>query len=996
MANKKLYKRKGFLAWAITTGALAVILTSATIVANVHTGLSSLLNFALGSGSNIYAPGSESAYSATYSTRTEAANNGKEVNLTVCEEGMTLLKNDNNFLPLKTPVSDTSVTVKPKVSIFGKNSVNVAIGGSGSGAASGTGVTLLDSLEAAGYEVNETLVNFYNDSSASGSGRAQNSSDLDSGDTVVLSTGETPVSSYTSTVKDSFSSYSDAAIVVFTRIGGEGFDLPRTMVGSEGYRNEDDHFLQLDKNETEMLQMVCENFDHVVVVINSGSPMELGFLENPDYYAYQEKIDAAIWMGYPGNSGATALGRILNGQVNPSGRTADTFSMDFKEDPTWNNFGDNRITQTDSQAGGDQYVVDGTKQLYYFVDYEEGEYVGYRYYETRGSEDPNGGEGEDWYDANVVYPFGYGLSYTTFSWEVKNKSNLSTLDTNNFTIEVQVTNTGDVAGKDVVEIYGHAPYTAGEIEKPYEVLVGFSKTNLLQPGESQTLSIEINPYYLASYDYKDLNNNGFAGYELEAGAYQFFVNKNAHDKVDTIDMTVTSDILYEKDPVTGAVVENLYTDCEDSAYDSDTGLETILSRNDWDGTWPNEPTDAERSVTADFINQFKDTSTNNPTDYDSMEYPMMDATKSMTLRDMLYQNSEFVGSVDYDDTRWDTLLDQMNFDEALTMYNQAAYQIMNVDSVSLPFINCADGPVGWTSFINKSAYEGTCSYACGVIIAMTWNTELVEQLGIAVGEEGLVGDSGGTPFTGWYAPAMNIHRSPFGGRNFEYFSEDAFLSGKMAAAEVKGCQSKGTVPFIKHFALNEQETHRSVTGDASWVNEQAMREIFLRPFEIAVKEGGSMGLMTSFNRIGTRWTGGDYRLVTTILRGEWGFKGAVICDFNTTTYMNPRQMIYAGGDLNLYTTSPDVARWSDADSSSTGDVVVLRNALKNVCYAMVNSNAMKGEVIGRTMAPWQILFIAVDCGVLGACVLWGALYITLSILRDKKRGDVEQTAQEKE
>ncbi len=983
---KKLFKKKGFLAWLITSGVLIVLLLVASLVCNLA--LSGLLNFAMGGPTNIYAEGSEAAYEGNYTTEEDALANANEVNLELSEEGMVLLKNDDNTLPISTPNSPEPSDESPKISIFGKSSVNIAIGGSGSGAATGEEVDLNDYLTEAGFTTNPTLQAFYNNDSLSGSGRTTDDGDLDSGDTKILSTGETPQSSYTTDVINSYSEYSDAAIVVFTRIGGEGFDLPRKMEGATGYNNVDDHFLQLDKNETELLEAVCNGpFEKVIVVLNSGSPMELAFLEDPDYYAYQEKIGAAIWMGYPGNSGTTALGEILNGTVNPSGRTVDTFSADFKKDPTWNNFGDNLITGNYDQGvqGGDQYINNGSLTSYYFVDYEEGVYVGYRYYETRGYTD-----GEEWYEDAVIYPFGYGLSYTTFDWKVDESTVPSTLNPEEtFTVDVAVTNTGDVAGKDVVEVYMELPYYTGEIEKPYEVLIGYAKTELLEPGESSTVSVEIDPYYAASYDYKDANNNGFCGYELDSGTYTLRFNRNAHENVEEHDLTLATNYQYATDPVTGNEVVNLYTDQEDEAFNSDTQLSTVLSRTDWEGTWPDSPSDEEKNASDELIAQFADTSTNNPTDYSTEEYPMTNANNNMTLRDLLYdEDGNFVGSVDYDDERWDDLLDQMDFSEALNMFNFAAYAVNAVDSVGLPYINCSDGPVGWTSFVNASMFGDTCSYACGVIVASTWNAELVQRFGDAVGQEGLVGKDG-MPYTGWYAPAMNIHRSPFGGRNFEYYSEDPLLSGKTAAAEIKGLNETGVIPFIKHFALNEQETHRSVTGDASWVTEQAMREIYLRPFEIAVKEANTMGVMTSFNRIGTRWTGGDYRLVTTILRDEWGFRGAVICDFNTIPqYMNAKQMIYAGGDLNLATLAS--SSWNGSESS-TSDVLVLRNALKNVCYAFANSNAMKGEVIGTTLAPWQSLILYVDIGVGAAIIVSGAIITTLYLLRMKKQAEEPET-----
>ncbi|MFA6829789.1 MAG: glycoside hydrolase family 3 C-terminal domain-containing protein [Bacilli bacterium] len=985
--SKKIFKRKGFITWASVSGGLLALTLVGSILA--MTTFSTLLNFAFGFGGNIYKEGSLPSYEGKFSVKEESLKNGNETNIRVCEEGMVLLKNKNNALPIRTCKSDElPASSAPKVTVFGKNSVNAAIGGTGSSAMDGTdGIDLITSLKNSGYLVNPTVESFYKDNKASGPARTTGVDDLDSGDTVILNTAETPQSMYTESVKNSYVEYSDAAFVVITRVGGEGFDLPRTMKDSSGKpvtgaRNADDHYLQLDQNETDLLKAVCDSnkFSHVIVLLNSGSAMELGFLEDSSYYAYQEKIDGALWMGYPGAQGFAAVGEILNGNVNPSGKTVDTFSSDFKKDPTWNNFGDNRITGDPDTGvkGGDQYDfddVDSNASMYYFVNYEEGEYVGYRYYETRGYTD-----GETWYNNNVVYPFGYGLSYTSFDWRLDNSSTISSLTKDEFTVEVEVENTGSVPGKDIVEIYATLPYTAGEIEKPYEVLAGYGKTEMLEPGEKDTVSITINPYYLASYDNNDDNNNGFKGYELEAGNYSFHINSDAHTKLASFDASVASDLRFDED-----TVSNKYTDNEDETLNSDWMLNSVLSRNDWEGTWPSEPTDAERKGTRQLLTALQDLSENNPNDLESEEYPYTDEDNGMTLFDMTYdEEGNKLDWVDYDDPRWDDLLNQMNFSEALNMYNLAAYEVKGVKSVGLPRIICGDGTAGWTSFVNKDSFKKCTGYCSSVITAQTWNVDLIEELGNAVGEEGLVGDGAGTPtpYSGWYAPGTNIHRSPFGGRNFEYYSEDSLLAGKSAAAQIKGCRERGTVTYLKHFALNEQETHRSITGDITWVSEQQMREIYLRPFEIAVKEGKTTGMMSSFNRIGTRWTGGDYRLMTGILREEWGFKGSVICDFNTIPqYMDAKQEAYAGGDLNLATLSS--SSWKNADESSTSDLIVLRNALKNVCYSFVNSNAMKGIVIGTRLSKWEIVMIIADVTIPVAVVLWGGLYIGLALRKIK-------------
>ena len=992
---KGIFSNKASRVWVIVTAILLVVCTLVTTLALTIKDFYELLNTVMPGGGPraVYAEGVESFYLGDYTTKADAYAAARDMNQLICEEGMVLLKNKDGALPLYTPVSDKSVSNKVKISVFGKNSVNIAYGGSGSGGANTSNViNLYDALEEAGFEYNPTLKAFYDNNDKSGPARKGNSKDLDSGDTVILSTAETPQSMYTADVTGSYKDYKDAAIVVITRIGGEGFDLPRTMVGSTGYRNEDDHFLQLDKNEEDLIAAVCEaGFDKVIILVNSGQALELGFLEENSGYVTAKgykidpsKIDAAVWMGFPGETGTRAIANILNGSVNPSGKLADTYATDFKQDPTWNNFGDNRITAKKGIPGGDQYVFDVPEDdqpavPYYFVDYEEGVYVGYKYYETRGVED------EAWYDSHVVYPFGYGLSYTSFQWEMVDDSavkNVAIDGKTHYTVKVKVTNTGDVAGKDVVQLYGHAPYIPGGIEKPEVTLLDFAKTDLLKPGESQTLELEFDPYYLASYDAYDDNGNGNKGYELDGGNYALYISHNAHDKEFDIPFTVAETICITTDPVTGNPVVNRYTDCADPRFNADTSLETVLSRSDWEGTWPATPTEAERMGSKELLGWLMDKAHNNPTDFSDIEMPYSEESNGLILRDLLYDaegnpldaDGDGIPMADYDDPRWEKLIDQASVAEMIQVYNYSAYHVEAVESINLNRINCADGPVGWACFMDQTRFYDTCSFCCQTLVATTWSKEIAEQFGVTIGNEGIIGNEAGdkSPYTGWYAPGANIHRSPFGGRNFEYYSEDGVLSGKIAAAQIRGCNSKGVVTHIKHFAVNEQETHRSISGDSSWVTEQAMREIFLRPFEIAVKEGNTKAVMTSFNRIGTRWAGGDYRLCTEILRDEWGFKGTVLCDFNTIpAYMVSRQMAYAGGDLNL-ATLPE----SWCDESSAADVYVLRQNFKNTLYAYVNSNAMNGEVIGYETPYWVIGLYVVDAVVVLALAAWGVLVFT--------------------
>lgn len=846
-------------------------------------------------------------------------------------------------------------------------------GGSGSGGFdTSNNKNLYESLNDAGFVTNPTLKNFY-ESSQSGPVRTANSSDLDNGDNQKIATAETPQSKYTDAVRNSYADYSDAALVVITRIGGEGFDLPRYQGDSEGAVSLDSHYLELDQNEIDLLTAVTDGtFKRVVVVFNTPSSFEATFLKDSAYAAFADKIDAAVWIGFTGSNGITALGEILNGDVNPSGRLVDTWAADFTKNPSFVNFGTGCLPDTtDKYDGG----------MYYSVDYEEGIYVGYRYYETRGETD-----GEDWYNANVVYPFGYGLSYTTFDWTVGDASASEIELGTTITVPVTVKNTGSVAGKDVVQLYASAPYTLGGIEKAHKVLVGFAKTKLLQPGESETVTVSFDPYSAASYDYRDANSNGFSGYELEAGEYTLYVSRNAHESEKATALNLAADVQIGTDPTTDSEVVNRYTDSEDF-LDSDWQLDAMLSRADWEGTWPTPQTAQQHAGTDRLYEEIRSEEHNNPTDFDSEEYPWFGEEPTLTLRDLL-PSAEAEGYepvVSYDDERWEELMMGCDEEEMIAIINNGAYHTLAMESVGLPATIHGDGPSGFTCFMSKEQVNGTCQYVSEPVMASTWNINLMNELGEAIGEEGTIGDKAtGQPYSSIYAPGVNIHRSPFGGRCSEYFSEDPFISGMMGAAEVQGIQSRGVLPTVKHFVANEQETHRSIGGDLSWLSEQALREIYLKPFEYTVKLGETRGIMTSFNRIGTRWTGGDYRLLTEILRNEWGFNGLVICDFNTIPqYMIPRMMFYAGGSLDLATQQS--AMWTDCDTSEAGDAIVLMRAVKDVMYALVNSNAMNAEVIGYNPPIWQEYLHWINIGAFTLVGVWLVLAIVRTVRCNKRQ-----------
>ena len=618
----------------------------------------------------------------------------------------------------------------------------------------------------------------------------------------------------------------------------------------------------------------------------------------------------------------------------------------------------------------------------YLVEYEEGIYVGYRYYETRDFTEKQKGN-PDWYDENVVYPLGHGLSYTNFAWELQNKEELENATVaadGTLKVKVKVTNDGDVAGKDVVQVYAHAPYDPGGIEKPEVVLVGFGKTPLLPAKQDATaenpnscvVEIDVKAEYLASYDYNDANGNGYKNYEIEKGDYELRVSKNAHKPLLTATVNVPSDIIVDKDTVV-----NRFDDV--SGY-----IEKYLTRTGFDGSWPAPPTQEERTVSQEFLDSLQYTANDAGKKWEATETP------KQSMREMNYNDTvklhELIGK-DYGDKLWDELLDQLTVKEMAQMIGTGNYNTMAIKSIAKPRTIDPDGPVGFTAFTGDPSVYDTCFYASGCVVGATYNVKLAKAMGVMVGNEGIVGNErgDGTPYSGWYAPAVNIHRSPFGGRNWEYYSEDGYLSGIMAASVIKGAQSKGVYTYVKHFALNDQETNRN--GVTTWANEQAMREIYFRPFEIAVKEGKTTAMMSSFNRIGKVWTGGSYELLTEVLRNEWGFKGMVVTDYNyQTPYMNVNQMIRAGGDLNL--TQEGLP---STDETPT-QISSLRRAAKNILYTVVNSNAMNGYGDGviyvYRLPYWTIWLLAADGGLAVILAVWGFFAIRGSVRKLKAGGAV--------
>ncbi|MDR2201735.1 MAG: glycoside hydrolase family 3 C-terminal domain-containing protein [Clostridiales bacterium] len=900
-------------------------------------------------------------YQADYETRAEAIEAGHDLNEEIMSEGITLLKNADGALPIASGA---------RLSVFGKNSTNIVYGGTGSGSGSSAGrINLQLALTNAGYNVNPTLTSFYQNTAQSGVNRANlGGYNIYTGNR----TYETPITSYSQDIKDTYDDYSDAALIVISRGGGESYDLPRTMFwnGSNyttwsastpvpGARSATDHYLQLDQNETDLINHVCGSFDNVVIVLNTGSQFETGFLDDPGHYAYNEKITAALWIGFPGTRGLNALGKVLSGEVNPSGRTVDTYARDFKKDPTWQNFANNL------KANGNKYTNVSGGSADNFVHYEEGIYAGYRYYETRGyieGDDDyayastaaegaiNGTETltwDDWYDAHVVYPIGYGLSYTEFTWSditptIPEDSALTANDT--IEVAVKVTNTGAAAGKDVVQLYYTAPYIDGGIEKSHVVLGAFEKTDLLQPNGEQVLTLTMPVRQMASYDFNDANENSFKGYELDPGDYVIRISKNAHESVEDIDYTVDANIQYETDEKTGTDIENLFDDVS-------AEITQYMSRSDFAGTFPTMPTGSDTVasdiVAAKLMEWYNGTNVaDKPEDpWYAAEAPTTGAENGVVLADLV--------GLDYDDPLWDDFMDQFNVGTSAAgsgMVYLASYGgwIMTaINSLGIPQALNGDGPSGWGN--GRGVAGDQAAYASDTILASTYNKELAYKKGLSIGNEGIFGSgSAGSRYAGWYAPAVNIHRSPFSGRNFEYFSEDGYLTGAMSAQIVKGAQEKGVICFVKHFGLNDQESDRDSV--ATWASEQAMREIYFKGFELCVKDGGATGIMSALNRVGAVWTGGSYNLLTELLRNEWGFRGVVVTDYvaGRGSFANMNQAIRAGGDLML----AQGERYVNYELSSPTTISALRNAGKNICYALANSLGMNTGAAGDAMGSF--------------------------------------------
>ena len=834
-----------------------------------------------------------------------------EVAEEIMEDGIVLLKNESLL-----PLNETK-----KLNIFGWESINPAYGGAGSGGINDLYdiVSLNQGLENAGFSINQELVDFYNNY---GADNPEMSIQKQS-----WTLPEPPVDTYSDELIKSAKEYSDVAVVVLSRKAGEGHnDIPMDVKKAAYDNNSDEyddfpegeHYLQLSQTERDMVDMVCSNFDNVIVVYNGANQFELGFADE------YPQIKSVVWCPGTGNVGFNALGKVFSGEVNPSGKTPDTFIYDMTTAPWWNNAEKTEYTNLADLAV--EGMNAGTAQVYApaFTNYVEGIYVGYKYYETAAQ------EGAIDYDKTVQYPFGYGLSYTEFEQKM---GELEEKD-GQISVDVEVTNTGDVAGKDVVEVYYNPPYTNGGIEKASANLIEFAKTDLLQPGDSQTVTVTFDVEDMASYDENDAE-----AYVLEKGDYVISINRDSHTVLDQKTYTVDDTVVYageNKRASDDTAAVNVFEDAK--------GDITYLSRADHFANYEEATAAPESTELGEpYVSEYHLNSNFDKTTYlnDEDVMPTTGADNGLTLADMR--------DADYDDPRWEKLLDQLTVDEMANMIAMAGYQTAAMDSVGKVATLDFDGPA---AINNNFTGVGSIGFPIEVVVASTWNKELAQAWGECMGK---ISQEMGAE--GWYAPGMNTHRTAFGARNYEYFSEDGVLSGNMGAKAVEGARNYGVYSYIKHFAMYE--------GNAKmvsvWSNEQAIREIYLKPFEISVKQGGANAVMVSWSFLGDKWTGESSNLMKTVLRDEWGFRGMALTDFfrnNGHGFMNADAALANGVDAMLSTFNGEENNVANPEHPTS--VLQMRNACKNVMYTVVSSWAYDGEHEETGMENWKKAGIGID------------------------------------
>ena len=929
----------------------------------------------------------------------KASRAGAKLAVEIEQEGIVLAKNDNNSLPFSKDLK--------KVNVFGHAVVDWLISNSGSGS-SGPGsaqksIGLLDALEENGIEYNADIINFYK----SWCEPRSLPYSISCGYSDLYRLAE-PSLSYTNGYQEKFDAakdFSNTAIVCLSRAAGEHIDPPHEQINKYKAKNSSDKtrgYLEISTEEEELLTAVGNNFENVVVIINSSNTMQMDFIKNI------EGLDSCLIVGPTGTVGARAIPQVLWGDINPSGRTADTWPMNHRYNPGYYTSGywptekGPYYTSTPSGANLRSMNTQGGTAIDYvnFADYVEGIYVGYRWYETADHEGYWNRPEYNGYDNVVAFPFGHGLSYTNFSWEIIDALPIGGSYINgdqDITINVKVTNTGEVAGRDVVEVYLTAPYIENQIEKAFVKLVGFQKTNLIQPNESEIIPLTVHTYDFASFDSDDYNNNGNQGYELDAGNYELKFMTSAHclkenmgANGNTLVYRVEKTINNILDTVTGNEVKALFSDspvdglaCDgrDSGQninffkrsnfkDNSFSILTELNHNRaWNAalstsankTGHNAPNAYSQQDASEWDNATgsdafgREIQSENPTwrkaDSDINEdYFVLDKqTKLLTDLGRTL-------AADYDADEWEEVLNQCTFDDAMTIINNSnSYNRPGVKSVGLGNGVSSDykdveaaSQVG-VDLDNKT--KRLTAYPTPTVQAQCWNSAMPYQFGLSEAKDMIVGGADAS-----YGPASNIHRTPYGGRASEYHSEDGFLAGCTLAAVTRGLSDGGKTGFIKHFAVNDTEYHR--VGLYTWLTEQALREVYLRPFEEAVKRGEATAVMTSFNRVGATWAGGSEAMIQGVLRNEWGFKGMIITDMiESNDLMDISQHLRAGANYVLggsgYTTGSASSQPDEATASPRLQWR-LRENVKQVIYAHVrvlyrnelyNQNASSGELI---------------------------------------------------
>lgn len=988
MSENKKKKGSGVKLWSVLTVLFAVLMVASIIGTNIALSASQAINIFLKTETYKIVDNGDSDedteyFKSEYTSEEELKEAGADVAERVHEEGSVLLKN-NGVLPL-----DSSA----KISTLSHSSIDFVTCGTGAADIdTSEAPTLKEALESRGFTVNPTLWDFYKSGAGSEYIRtpgklANQTSGAGRND---YSINEVPMSVYTSDVKSSLAEYNDAAIVTISRVAGEGADL-----AIDGFADGEQNILELTEEERALLSMANENFENVIVLINSTNALECDFIDDAAY-----GIDAVLWVGYTGEWGLNGVADILVGNANPSGRLVDTYCYDNTTAPAMVGIYGSKYTNVDLEDTEHWYDVyggqlDGNTA---YIAYLEGIYVGYRYYETRYEDVVMGtaNVGDYDYASTVKYPFGYGLSYTTF--EYSDFSAEYDKGSDSFNVKVTVTNTGDVAGKEVVQVYFQSPYTDYDkengIEKASIELCGFDKTAVLDPGASETVEINVAREELACYD-----ENGAETYILDAGDYYLTVGKDAHDALNnvlaakgyTTENGMTEDgnaemaflynnkeldtETYSVSSATGEEITNQFESADLSQYGYDI---TYLSRSNWTGTWPEVmKIEATDEMFEDGLYMYQ---TYEGIEGSETEMPTMGADNGLTLAMMIGK--------DYDDPAWEDLLDQATFEEMATLVGQGYHNTAAMPSVGKPATVDDNGPQGFTQSLTGVAVSIT-AYSDENIMASTWNKELMEEMGECLGEDCMALGA-----SGLYGPAMNIHRNAYAGRNFEYYSEDPYLSGAIAAAEIQGIQSKGVYAYIKHYALNDNET--TCRCISTWANEQAIREIYLEPFKKAVVDGDAHNVMNAFARVGVVWSGAHEGMQTNVLRDEWGMDGFALTDFSGNAQFETYGIFMKSFDV-AWGLLAGTDSWDSSSVSWTNDLLELykddpdvcqamRQATHRILYTVANSNAMNGisttqQVVSVT--PWWQMALYALCAVTAGMTVVSGVMLFRSVKKAK-------------